>query len=330
MKSKSNVVSTENIISTGGMRTVLTRGGSLDLGFYHTDPNRCKMTLEMYVNIGRKYGTKNEKQDNICLAMRCLGGKKDEIKGRNNVQKTISNTSSLLESLKSTGVVWSLSVDYQGALSFIIGNENNDENKNENKNIIKSSLGSINLNNFDNSKNDNNENDDQNNDNENEDDNENENDNNDMNRASASWYHIVLVIDSTSNFNNIENDIPNIKNNNNATRASVSLFVNSERVAIGEISVPPINEDILALPGCLYIGPCLPVGSRITELRVVRYSFLFFSIFVSIFGLILFLFSIFYFYFYLFIFLFIYLFFDNVMFFVYGIISPFEKYLNCF
>ena len=280
MKSKSNVVSTENIISTGGMRTVLTRGGSLDLGFYHTDPNRCKMTLEMYVNIGRKYGTKNEKQDNICLAMRCLGGKKDEIKGRNNVQKTISNTSSLLESLKSTGVVWSLSVDYQGALSFIIGNKNNDENKNENENenenenIIKSSVGSINLNNFDNSKNDNNENDDQNNDNENEDDNENENDNNDMNRASASWYHIVLVIDSTSNFNNIENDISNIKNNNNATRASVSLFVNSERVAIGEISVPPINEDILALPGCLYIGPCLPVGSRITELRVVRYSLL--------------------------------------------------------
>ena len=63
MKLKSKIVSTENIVSTGGMRTVVTRGGSLDLGFYHTDPNRCKMTLEMYVNIGRKYGTKKDKSD---------------------------------------------------------------------------------------------------------------------------------------------------------------------------------------------------------------------------------------------------------------------------
>ena len=303
-KTKLSLDKTENIFSTGGMRTVLTRGGPLDIGFHHTDPNRCKMTLEMYVSFGSKYGMKKEKSDSICLAMRTFGQETNDPKGIQNLKKFGTSSSSHLKSLKSFGVMWSLSVDSEGALSFSMvaenknksGSENQSKKENANENnseyVVKTGPGSIIVNNTNISKNKNRDNE-SGNKNENDNENENVNENDDMNMntsLSAVWYHIAIVIDS--NLNDIDNDNSNNNNNNNTntnndnnidrypTSANISLYINSDKVASGHVTIPSIKESILDLPGCLYICPCLPVGSRVTELRVVRTFVCFLSIMV--------------------------------------------------
>ena len=109
-------------ISTGGMRAIVTRGGPLDLAFHHTDSNRLKMTIEMYVSFSEKgikqTGIKNE---NMFLMIRTLGC--TESSSSSSPKKNfMESPSSLLESFTASGVMWSLSVDENGCLVFNMGN----------------------------------------------------------------------------------------------------------------------------------------------------------------------------------------------------------------
>lgn len=98
------------------MRVAVTRGGPLDLGLYHTDINRSKLTIEMYCsfsNIGNKL-------DNCCLLLRTLGVPPNPDKPGTGVDATLEDkkpfkdTNSFVESLCGGGVVWSLCVDNEG------------------------------------------------------------------------------------------------------------------------------------------------------------------------------------------------------------------------
>ena len=86
-------------------------------------------------------------------------------------------------------------------------------------------------------------------------------------RSACVWTHIVAVVDSSSNYEQESLQ-------KGPSSASVTLFINSEKAASGSVQVPPLKESDLAAPGVLYVCPCVPAGSRVTELRVVRHSFI--------------------------------------------------------
>jgi hypothetical protein len=107
-----------HVISTGGMRATVPRGGPLDIGLYHTDMNRSKLTVEMYF-----YFDVSDRKDNHCLAMRTLGllyeTEKPKLTGGILEDKVFKDTNSFIESLYGDGVVWSLCVDIEGNPSSI-------------------------------------------------------------------------------------------------------------------------------------------------------------------------------------------------------------------
>ena len=251
------------IVSTGGMRSVLTRGGPLDLGFHHTDPNRLKMTIEMYVSFSLKHATKLENGEYHCLAMRTLGpagtgvktlsnplkppGKASNLMLNNSKDLKDEKSSSLLESLAAPGVVWSLCVDWVGALHWVVGDVlgglgglggKKTSDSSIPQSSIKSSAGAVRL-----------------------DDSMimGEEKEEEEGRVTQ-WTHIVAVIDSTTGEDT--HTVP--------TQGMVTLYVNCESVASGIVQLPQVKEGLLGPNGMLYVGPCLPVGSRLTELRVVR------------------------------------------------------------
>ena len=245
------------IVSTGGMRSVLTRGGPLDLGFHHTDPNRLKMTIEMYVSFSLKHATKLENGEYHCLAMRTLGpagtgvktlsnplkppGKASNLMLNNSKDLKDEKSSSLLESLAAPGVVWSLCVDWVGALHWVVGDVLGGKKTSDSSippSSIKSSAGAVRL-----------------------DDSMimGEEKEEEEGRVTQ-WTHIVAVIDSTTGEDT--HTVP--------TQGMVTLYVNCESVASGIVQLPQVKEGLLGPNGMLYVGPCLPVGSRLTELRVVR------------------------------------------------------------
>jgi hypothetical protein len=103
------------VISTGGMRATVLRGGPLDIGVYHTDMNRSKFTVEMYCCFDV-----SDRKDNQCLVMRTLGiPYKTEKMGDVLEDKVFKDTNSFIESLYADGVVWSLCVDIEGNPSSI-------------------------------------------------------------------------------------------------------------------------------------------------------------------------------------------------------------------
>ena len=235
-------------ISTGGLRAVVMRGGPLDLGFHHTDSNRLKMTIEMYVSFSEK-GIKSSgglKDDNLFLMIRTLGG--SESSSSSPIKKSLEGSSSLLESLTSTGIMWSLSADKNGCLIFNMGNNlkstsnpatSTTTSANSMKNMIKSGPKCVSFEDVITI------------------------DDEDEDRVTPTWSHVVAVIDSSSNYENDNTD-------KWPTTSSVTLYINCEKVAQGDVTVPVMKEEDLSVPGVLYVCPCLPGGSRMTELRMVR------------------------------------------------------------
>ena len=222
--------------STAGMRAVVTRGGSLDLGFHHTDPHRLKMTVEMYVSFNIKGGMAAFQGESLCLMMRTLGSS-----GSDPGSKLLSGTRTLLESLRMHGVMWSMFVDKEGCLCWSMGSPGKGGVKGT-ESTLRSPPGSVSL--IDAVTSDGEE-----------------------DRSACVWTHIVAVVDSSSNYEQESLQ-------KGPSSASVTLFINSEKAASGSVQVPPLKESDLAAPGVLYVCPCVPAGSRVTELRVVRHSFL--------------------------------------------------------
>ena len=245
-ESKNDSNNENKYISTGGLRAVVMRGGPLDLGFHHTDSNRLKMTIEMYVSFSEK-GIKASgglKDDNLFLMIRTLGG--TESSSSSPIKKSLEGSSSLLESLTSTGIMWSLSVDKNGCLIFNIGHNlksTSNTTTNTMKNIIKSGPKCVSFEDVITI------------------------DDEDEDRVTPTWSHVVAVIDSSSNYENDNAD-------KWPTTSSVTLYVNCEKVAQGDVTVPLMKEEDLAVPGVLYVCPCLPGGSRMTELRMVRTAYI--------------------------------------------------------
>ena len=234
------------------MRTGVTRGGSLDIGFYHRDTNRLKMTIELFVNFNQKSG--KTVGEIMCLMMRTMGSKEsskesDPSSGPRTSPKKI-NPSSLLESFCASGVMWSLCVDKEGSLIWTMGNIPV-IGKVDKEHSVRSEVGMIPLEGvISQTDQDGDENGDQ--------------------GQGGTWTHIAAVVDCTStSFSETEylDAVPN--------SCTVTLYVNSEKVASGVVLVPVKKEPELALPGILYIGPCLPAGSRLTETRVVRCTSIF-------------------------------------------------------
>ena len=226
-------------ISTGGMRAIVTRGGPLDLAFYHTDSNRLKMTIEMYVSFSEK-GIKQTgiKDENMFLMIRTLGCTESS-SSSNPKKNSMESPSSLLESFTASGVMWSLSVDKNGSLLFSMGN-NLKSPSNSMKNTVKSGPKCVSFEDIISL------------------------DDEDEDRITPTWSHIVAVVDSSSNYENENTD-------NWPLKSSVTLYVNGEKVAQDDIDVPVMKEEELSVQGVLYVCPCLPGGTRITELRMVRY-----------------------------------------------------------
>ena len=222
--------------STGGMRAVVKRGGPLDLGFHHTDPQRLKMTIEMYVSFNIKGGVSCFQGDSLCLMTRVLGSTES---GPGSL-KSLPGTRTLLESLRLHGVVWSLYVDKEGCLCWTMGGSPGKIGVKSTENTVKSPPGSVCLVDAVTSDGD-----------------------GDDDRSACVWTHIVAVVDSCSNYEQESVE-------KGPSTASVTLYVNSEKAASGTVQVPPLKESDLAVPGVLYVCPCLPPGSRMTELRVVR------------------------------------------------------------
>ena len=234
-------------ISTGGLRAVVMRGGPLDLGFHHTDSNRLKMTIEMYVSFSEKgiEVSGGLKDDNLFLMIRTLGG--TESSSSSPIKESLEGSSSLLESLTSKGIMWSLSVDKKGSLIFNMGNIKSTSNPptatstntNTMKNMVKSGPKCVSFEDVITI------------------------DDEDEDRVTPTWSHVVAVVDSSSNYENDNTD-------KWPTTSSVTLYVNCEKVAQGDVIVPVMKEEDLSVPGVLYVCPCLPGGSRMTELRMVR------------------------------------------------------------
>lgn len=223
------------IESTAGMRAVVTRGGSLDLGFHHTDPHRLKMTVEMYVSFNIKGGMAAFQGESLCLMMRTLGSSESDPGS-----KLLSGTRTRLESLRMHGVMWSMFVDKEGCLCWSMGGSPGKGGVKSTESTLRSSPGSVSL--VDAVTSDGEE-----------------------DRSACVWTHIVAVVDSSSNY-----EQESLQKGPNS--ASVTLFINSEKAASGSVQVPPLKESDLAAPGVLYVCPCVPAGSRVTELRVVRHS----------------------------------------------------------
>ena len=223
--------------STAGMRAVVTRGGSLDLGFHHTDPHRLKMTVEMYVSFNIKGGMAAFQGESLCLMMRTLGSSESDPGS-----KLLSGTRTLLESLRMRGVMWSMFVDKEGCLCWSMGGSPGKGGVKSTESTLRSSPGSVCL--VDAVTSDGEE-----------------------DRSACVWTHIVAVVDSSSNYEQESLQ-------KGPSSASVTLFINSEKAASGSVQVPPLKESDLAAPGVLYVCPCVPAGSRVTELRVVRHSFI--------------------------------------------------------
>lgn len=227
-------------VSTGGMRAVVTRGGPLDLAFHHTDSNRLKMTIEMYVSFSEKgiklSGIKNE---NMFLMIRTLGCTESR-SSSSPVKNSIVSPSSLLESFTASDVMWSLCVDKDGSLIFSMGN-NLKSPSNSMKNTVKSGPKCVSFEDIISL------------------------DDEDEDRITPTWSHIVAVVDSSSNYENDSTD-------NWPLKSSITLYVNGEKVAQDDVDVPVLKEEELSVQGVLYVCPCLPGGTRITEIRMVRYT----------------------------------------------------------
>ena len=240
-------------VSTAGMRTGITRGGSLDIGFYHRDTNRLKLTIELFVNFNKKSGLKSV-GDIMCLMMRTMGSKESDPSSGPRISPKKLNPSSLLESFCSSGVIWSLCVDKEGSLIWTMGGIPG-IGKTDKEHSLRSAVGIVPLEGVISPG----------------DENGDENGGHGPDGGqSGTWTHIAAVVDCTSSsFSETEylDSIP--------TSCTVTLYVNSEKVASGVIQVPGKKESELALPGVLYIGPCLPAGSRLTETRVVRRNWMF-------------------------------------------------------
>jgi hypothetical protein len=230
--------------STGGMRAVVTRGGPLDLGFHHADPHRLKMTVEMYVSFNIKGGMAAFQGDSLCLMMRALGSTES-----GPVSKLLSGTRTTLESLRVHGVVWSMYVDKEGCLCWTMGGSPGKGGVKGTENTVRSPPGSVCLADAVTS-------------------------DGEEDRSACVWTHVVAVVDSSSNYEQETSQ-------KGPSTASVTLYINSERAAGGTVQVPPLKDSDLAAPGVLYVCPCLPAGSRMTELRVVRSSLLLSSPFFS-------------------------------------------------
>lgn len=226
-------------ISTGGMRAIVTRGGPLDLGFHHTDSNRLKMTIEMYVSFSEK-GIKLSgiKDENMFLMIRTLGCTESS-SSSSPKKNSMESSSSLLESFTAPGVMWSLSVDKNGSLIFSMGN-NLKSPSNSMNNAVKSASKCVSFEDIISL------------------------DDDDEDRITPTWSHIVAVVDSSSNYENENTD-------NWPLKSSITLYVNGEKVAQDDVDVPALKEEELSVQGMLYVCPCLPGGTRITELRMVRY-----------------------------------------------------------
>ena len=244
-----------NFTSTGATRVVLTRGGPLDVGFYHTDPNRSKMTIEMYVCFDSKYGFKAGRTDNTCLMMRTLGRGTEDRKGP---KCDSTSSSSLLEFLGSPGIVWSLCVGCDGSLQFIMGGRLSGKTGEVASTLtVKSGPGVIGGSGSDSGGGEGGEGSDNRID-------------EDIYRSTSVWYHVVAVIDSSSG---MDTDTPHTHTSSPTqypSAAAVTLYVNSDKVGHGSVVIPFLGETDLSHTGALYVGPCLPWGSRLTELRVVR------------------------------------------------------------
>jgi hypothetical protein len=242
--------------STGGMRALVTRGGPLDLGFHHTDPHRLKMTVEMYVSFNIKGGVASFQGDSLCLMMRTLGSSES-----GPGSKPQSGTRTTLESLRVHGVVWSMFVDKEGCLCWTMGGSPGKGGVKGTESTVRSPPGSVCL--VDAVTSDGEE-----------------------DRSACVWTHIVAVVDSSSNYEQETSQ-------KGPSTASVTLYINSEKAAGGTVQVPPLKDSDLAAPGVLYICPCLPAGSRMTELRMVRHTFILFSSVLLYFDLLGFVYDVF-------------------------------------
>lgn len=90
---------------TYGLRTVIGRGSQLDVGMFHEDPNRNKLTIELSVfrsEEAAKLGQSSKVPTSHCLVKRCIGLPS-------------------LDAQHINTVMWSLNIESNGALSMTVG-----------------------------------------------------------------------------------------------------------------------------------------------------------------------------------------------------------------
>lgn len=136
IKSLSDVVATNSDDASSnsdsaaayGLYVMIGRGGPLDVGLYHIDPDRCKLTIEMMLYCGRL--SSHDRWTDLTTSI---------------LQRRVCKSTSSKESSSRANFIYELAVDKKnGALIFVLGESNEKERyQSSNPLILRSDPGAL-------------------------------------------------------------------------------------------------------------------------------------------------------------------------------------------